>query len=112
MDNGARMVREDKDGHVIRRLVSPPAFPGIVFPWAADRPEHVAAQYPGADIFKRLGGKIIVHALAAVGQVVHVVKDRGFLKPRVQLEAANAEWIFAVLQRPCTKTIQMIPRMH
>jgi hypothetical protein len=66
MGNGARMVCEDKDRHVIRWLVSPPAFPGIVLPWAADRPEHVAAQNPGTDIVKRSGGKIIAYTLAAV----------------------------------------------
>jgi hypothetical protein len=41
--------------------------------------------------------------VAPVAQVVHLSKGRGFLKPPMQLESANAEWIFAVLPGPCAK---------
>jgi hypothetical protein len=37
-----------------------------------------------------LSGKVIVDTSAAAGLVVHFVKDFGFLKPGMQLEAANA----------------------
>ena len=43
----ARVVREDEDGAVVRRLGSPPA-PPVAAPLAADRAEHVATHDVGA----------------------------------------------------------------
>src|SRR6476619_6239507 len=38
--------------------------------------------------------------------MVHFLEDRGSLKPRMQLEATNAERIVQVLQRPSAEPIQ------
>src|SRR5262245_17272018 len=37
----ASVMGEHEDGRVIGRALSPPASPGLVGPWSADRPEHV-----------------------------------------------------------------------
>src|SRR5258708_35623854 len=47
-DGCARVIRENKDRGVVRRIVSPPALPGIVGPGATDRSKHVAHKYPCA----------------------------------------------------------------
>src|SRR6202000_2089826 len=54
----ARMMRQHKYRHVIGRVVAPPALPAFVAPIAADRPEHVAAEDPGADIFESPAGEL------------------------------------------------------
>jgi hypothetical protein len=42
------VVGEHEHGHVVRRLVAPPALPALVGPGAAHRAEHVAPHDPGA----------------------------------------------------------------
>src|ERR1035437_6056071 len=49
-DGRARMVGEDEDGSVIRRVVAPPPLPSVVGPRSANRPEHVSTENPGSDI--------------------------------------------------------------
>src|SRR5579859_5191672 len=44
------MVRQHKRRHMIRRFFTPPPFPRLVRPGAADRPKHVASQNPRADV--------------------------------------------------------------
>src|SRR5437016_11891877 len=106
------MVRQDKNGRVRGRSVSPPALPGIIFPRSAEGTEHVSAQDPGPDIFERLGGKVIIDAAAAAGLIVHLVKYLSFLKPRMQLQAANAQRIFQILPRSRAKIHRAKPKMH
>lgn len=47
-----------------------------------------------------LSGEIVVGALAAFRLIVHLAKDGGFLRPGVQFETANAQWIFQILAGP------------
>src|SRR5262245_37941852 len=90
----ARMMRQYKNGCVIRRRVSPPALPGIIFPGAANWTEHVSAQNPGTDILEGFGGKVIVDAEGTAGLVMNFTKDLGLYGPGMQLQPANAKWIF------------------
>jgi len=53
-----------------------------------------------------LGGKVIIDAAAAAGLIVHLVKYLSFLKPRMQLEAANAQRIFQILPGSRAKSIE------
>src|SRR5262249_4452309 len=63
----ARMVGQDEDGAVVRRLLAPPAFPAFVGPRTAHRAEHVAAEDPRAEVVEALLGHAVVGAgLAAV----------------------------------------------
>ena len=60
-DGGASMMRQDENGNVIRRIVSPPAFPVGVRPVPTNGPEHVPAKNPGPNILEATGGEIIVN---------------------------------------------------
>src|SRR5262245_51169904 len=62
----AWIVRQYENRGVIRRSISPPAFPGITFPRSANRTEHVSAQNPSADVFERPRSEVIVDAVPAV----------------------------------------------
>ncbi len=57
LDGRARMMRQDKHRHVVGRVVSPPALPGMVRPLAAYRAEHVSPHDPCADVFHRAFGR-------------------------------------------------------
>src|SRR5258708_7756235 len=61
-DGGARMVCQHEYRAVIRWVVAPPALPALVRPRAAQRPEHVAAENPSADIGEAAHREIIVDA--------------------------------------------------
>src|SRR5438045_2229330 len=45
-DGWTRMMSQDEDRNVIRRVVSPPAFPVHVRPGTANWPEHVPSENP------------------------------------------------------------------
>jgi hypothetical protein len=77
------MMREHKNRSMVRRIVAPPPFPGIVFrrPGTSNRAEHIPAQDPGADIFERLRGDIVVDAFGTAALAVHLLKYFGLLKP-------------------------------
>lgn len=75
-------------------IVTPPAFPGIAAPRAADGSEHVATENPGADVFKRLSGEIVVDASGtAAGLAVHLLEDLSVKEPGIKFEAACTEWV-------------------
>jgi hypothetical protein len=90
---------------MVRRIVAPPAFPGIVFPRTPNRPEHIPAQYLGAHILERLSGKIVVDARRPAALTMHLLKYLGVKKPVVELGPANPERILKVLPRPGAKPI-------
>ena len=81
----ARVMREHKNGSVVRRIIAPPSFPGIVFrrPGTSNRAEHIPAQDPGADIFERLGGKIVIDRGRPAALTVHLLECLRLLKPEV-----------------------------
>ena len=93
-------MRQYKNRRVVRRVVAPPTFPGIILPRASNRSEHVSPQNPGADIFEGLSGKIVIHALRPAALAVHLPKHFGVLKPLVQFEAANSSGLFKSCRGP------------
>src|SRR5580693_2405933 len=98
-------MREHKHGRMVRRILAPPAFPGIVFPRTTNRPKHIPAQYPGAHILERLSRKIVVDARSSAALTVHLLKYLGVKKPVVELGPANAQGILQVLPWPSPKPI-------
>ena len=100
------VMGEYEDGRMVRRVVAPPAFPGVAFPRAADWAEHIAAEDPGADVFEGLEAEIVVDALGPAGLAVHLLECLGVQEPLVQLEAADSEGIVKVLPGAGAKPVQ------
>ncbi len=100
------MVSEHKHRRVVRRILAPPSFPGIIVPWTANRPEHIAPEDPGADIFERLNGKPVVHALIPATLSMQFVEYCRAEQPSMQLDAPDPKRIVEVLPRPRPKSIK------
>jgi hypothetical protein len=106
LNRRAWMVRENKYRFVIRRIVTPPALPLVIGPWAADRPEHIASQDPRADPVRRARRKIIVNARRAVLTALHPLKRARGDEPLMQVFATNAQRIIEALIGACAKPIE------
>ena len=75
---GPWVMREHKDRRMVWGIVAPPAFPGIVLPWTANRPKHIAAHNPCANIFERLRSKIVVDAYRSTAFSNHLLEGFGW----------------------------------
>src|SRR6266404_2347410 len=84
-----RMMRQDEDRRVIRRLVAPPALPAVVRPRAADGAEHVAPQNPGTDSGKALLGNSVVDSRLSIVVAVHPPPHARMEEPLHQLGAPD-----------------------
>src|SRR6266542_2225908 len=84
LERGPGMTGEDEDRGVEHRVVSPPAFPLLVHPGAALRPELVPPHDLRADARPPVAGKGVVHARAATGLAVHDVEGPSGEKPLLQ----------------------------
>src|SRR5580704_6746420 len=95
-----------EDRSVIRRVVAPPSFPGIVRPGSSYRPEHVAPQDPGSDVFEATRRKVVVDAGRAAFISKHLPKGSGGERPFVQGRATNTERMVEVLVRAGAKAVE------
>src|SRR5215467_216099 len=91
---------------MIWRLVAPPSFPRIIGPRSAHWTEHVAAQDPRADVFKRLQREIVVDPALTAAVPGHFVKDVRGKEPGVKLSAADAKGILQILPGPGAVSIE------
>src|SRR3954447_21514598 len=86
----SRMVREDEDRMVERRLVAPPAVPRrIGRPWTRSAAEHVPAHDRGADVLQPLLHDRRALVDDASLQSVRIAPDREREHPRVQVLATD-----------------------
>src|SRR5579862_5482817 len=92
-----RVMGEDEDLRVVGWRVAPPSFPSVVRPGSAHRPEHIAPQYPRADVLEPTPRKIVVNAGRAAFHSVHLTKRAGGKCPLVERHAADAERIVVAL---------------
>ena len=99
------MIGEHEDGRVIRRLVSPPAFPAVVRPRAPDGTKHVTPENPGTDPGAAVRSNIVVYARLAIFIAVHVLPGARVEEPVKQGEAADSERILKILARPGTVAV-------
>ena len=96
-DGRAGVVGQNEDGHVVGRGVAPPTFPGVVGPGSADGTEHVAAEDPGADVFKAPLDELVIHAGFAAGLAHHLMLGAGGELPIEDLHSADAERVLEAL---------------
>lgn len=106
LDRSARVVGEHKNRSVVRRIVAPPSLPNVVWPGSADRPEHVPANDPRADIVEASSDKVIVNSGSAAILAKHLSKGARAEDPFVQRHAADAQWIDEILVGAGTVAIE------
>ena len=105
-DRCAWVVGEDEDGSVVRRVVAPPALPGVVGPRPAHRSKHVAADDPRADVLEAARREIIVNPRRAAIIANHLLKGTCGKCPFVQRDPADAQWIVEILVGAGTVAIE------
>src|SRR5579863_10771032 len=93
----SRVMGQHENGNVVRRIFAPPALPSLVRPGTADRPEHVAADDPRADIFETAGGEIIADSGRAAVLPCHPLKSPSVEHPIVQCQPADTERVLTAL---------------
>ena len=93
----ARMMREHENRRVVRRVVTPPAFPLVIRPCATNWSEHIAAQNPRADALRSALRKIVVNTSRAFVLALHLLKRARWNEPLMKVFAANAQLL--ALQR-------------
>lgn len=96
-DRGPGMVGEHEDRAVIGRLVSPPAFPFVVGPCAANWAKHVASENPCSDSLEAALGEIVIDAGRAILVSHHSLEAAGGEHPSVQILPADSKWVFQAL---------------
>jgi hypothetical protein len=85
---------------VIRRACAPPALPALVRPGPAHRAEHIAAEYPCADILEASRREFVVHAGLATVLTEHLLEGAGFESPLVQIHSVQTKRVLQTLVEP------------
>src|SRR5437016_2937770 len=96
---------EHKDRRVIRRLISPPAFPTFIGPWSAHGAKHIPSENISADILKTPCGNVVVDAGLAIFITMHLLPSTRGKEPVKHSEPTNPEGILQILPRPSAVTI-------
>src|SRR6476619_6837432 len=93
------MMRQHEHRDAIRRLVTPPALPAVVRPSATHGAEHVAAEYPRADVRESPRRAVVVGTGFTALVALHVLPRPGVDKPVEQLGTADAQRMLQILVR-------------
>ena len=96
------MVRRNKSRHVIGWIVAPPALPAVIGPSPANRPKHVPAHDPRADISKTARSKLVIDAGRTALLPEHLSERARGERPLMQRNAAYAERVVAILMGTST----------
>src|SRR5437867_4459628 len=106
LNRRAAVMRQHKYGAVVRRVLSPPAAPGVIGPGATNRAEHVASHDPGSDALPKTRRDIVIDAGGAAGLTIDTLERAGRDKPFVQSFTTDAEGILASLVRASAVAIE------
>jgi hypothetical protein len=101
----ATMVCQHKGRRVIGRIASPPAFPVLVQPGAADRTKHVAAEDESAEPIHRTVGIGLIDPVGTAVLTNHGPEHARAEHPFVPLSPARAERIFMALLRAAPEPV-------
>ena len=96
------MMREYKSWCMVRRIVTPPAFPAFIRPGTAHRPKHIASEDPRTDAGKALLGA--EHDQAAPAETATTITLKGIVTERTVTERALRE----VAQEPVLQRLYTI----
>ena len=77
----------------------------VVRPWPTNWPEHVATQNPCANIAESTSSKVIIGASGTAAISEHFLESLGWECPFVQRMSSSAKWVFKILVRPCTESV-------
>jgi hypothetical protein len=100
------VIGKDEDWSVVRRIVTPPAFPAVVGPGSPDRSEHIPPHNPSPDILEAPRRKLVVNSGGAAIGAKHVLKSPCGEGPLMQLVAADAERMIKILVRSGTVAVK------
>src|SRR5579862_6109602 len=84
-----RVMRQNKNIGVIRRLLAPPTLPAFVGPGAAHGPKHIPAKNPRSDILEAANGKIVVDSRRPAVLAGHALESARWKKPAMQPHPAT-----------------------
>src|SRR5204863_9798158 len=90
LERRTRVMRQDENRRVVRRLIAPPALPVLIRPRSTHGPEHVASHDPRADVLEALRRKIVVDAGLAIRVAMHLVPRARFEKPVEQFRPRDS----------------------
>src|SRR5213593_991327 len=99
LNRRAAVMRQHKYGAVVRRVLSPPAAPGVIGPGATNRAEHVASHDPRTDALPKTRRDIVIDAGGAASLTIDALERAGRDEPFVQSFTTDAEGILASLER-------------
>src|SRR5437667_9682441 len=106
LNRRAAVMRQHKYGAVLRRVLSPPAAPGVVGPGTTNRAEHVAPHNPGANALPKTRRDIVIDAGGAAGLTIDALERAGLDKPFVQRFTTDAEGLLASLVRASAVAVE------
>src|SRR6266849_2770761 len=93
------MVGQDENGHVIGRILAPPAGPRLI-PWPVAAAEHLAAHDVGADIREEVTDHVRIDAMRAAGLPLQLPPAGGWEDPLVQAQTIFADGVLQALVWP------------
>jgi hypothetical protein len=97
LDWGSWIMCQYKSWRMIRRIVTPPAFPLIVRPFATNRSEHVATEDEGTETFHRASGEAIIKASFTALFSQHLPKSARWEKPLKDLLTTQTQRMIQTL---------------
>src|SRR5436189_2123405 len=99
LDRRAGVMGRHERRAVVRRVLPPPAPPGVIGPRTTNRAEHVASHDPRADALSKTRRDVVIDAAGAAGFAIDALERAGRDEPVVQRFTTNAEGILASLER-------------
>src|SRR5262245_20270185 len=103
----ARVVSQDKDRSVIRRIVAPPSLPLVIQPRSPDRAAHVATEDPGSDVTGSAPDNAAAGARRPARAAPNDPLERARAeRPVMERRSPDAQQVREALIRPRAVTVQ------
>src|SRR5688572_8163950 len=99
LDRRAGVMCQHKYRAVVRRVLPPPATPGVIGPGTTNRAEPVASHDPRADAHPKTRRDLVIDAGGAAGLAIDALKRAGRDEPIVQSFTTDAEGFLTSLER-------------